>query len=139
MTASISTARPYNPALMAYLAVGLGAALGANLRFAVATLASARWGGVFPYGTFIINVSGAFVIGLFLAAAGSRTGLSPLVRLFFVTGFLGGYTTFSTYAWEALALGSNGAWTRFGLYVLGSNAMGLAGVWLGAKLGSALA
>ncbi|MFI5266133.1 MAG: fluoride efflux transporter CrcB [Chloroflexota bacterium] len=124
---------------MAYVAVGLGAVLGANLRYAISSWAAARWGGGFPYGTFAVNVSGAFVIGLFLAAIAARSGLSPLVRLFFVTGFLGGYTTFSSYAWEALALGTDGAWARFALYVIGSNMMGLTGVWLGAKLGTALA
>lgn len=123
---------------MAYVAVGLGAVLGANLRYIVASWAATRWDSGFPYGTFLINVSGAFVIGLFLAAAATRTGVSPLLRLFFVTGFLGGYTTFSSYAWEALALGSDGAWTRFALYVLGSNMLGLAGVWLGSRLGSTL-
>jgi fluoride exporter len=124
---------------MAYVAVGLGAVLGANLRYAISNWAAGRWGSDFPYGTLTVNVTGAFVIGLFLAAIAARSGLSPLVRLFFVTGFLGGYTTFSSYAWEALALGSDGAWARFGLYVLGSNMVGLMGVWIGAKLGGALA
>jgi CrcB protein len=93
----------------------------------------------FPFGTFIINVSGAFVIGLFLAAVAARTGLDPLVRLFVVTGFLGGYTTFSSYAWEALVLASAGAWARFALYTAGSNLLGLLGVWLGARVGTLLA
>ena len=124
---------------MAYVAVGFGAVLGANLRYAISTWAADRWGPAFPYGTFLVNVSGAFAIGLVLAALATRSGFSPLVRLFFVTGFLGGYTTFSSYAWEALALGSDGAWARFGLYVLGSNLVGLVGVWLGAKLALALA
>ena len=55
-------------------------------------------------------------------------------RLFFATGFLGGYTTFSAYAWEALLLVETGAWLRAGAYVLGSNALGFVGVWLGATL-----
>ena len=124
---------------MAYVAVGAGAVLGANLRYAISTWAAARWGPAFPYGTFMINVTGAFVIGLFLAAAGARAGIGPLPRLLFVTGFLGGYTTFSSYTWEALALATDGAWLRFGLYVLGSNLVGLVGVWLGAKLGAVVA
>jgi fluoride exporter len=119
--------------------VGIGALLGANLRFVVANWAAARWGPEFPYGTLIINISGAFVIGLVLSFMAIRIELNPLWRLFAVTGFLGGYTTFSSYAWEALALGSDGAWARFGLYVLGSNMVGLMGVWIGAKLGGALA
>ncbi|HEX6510916.1 MAG TPA: CrcB family protein [Chloroflexota bacterium] len=61
--------------------------------------------------------------------------MGPLLRLLVVTGFLGGYTTFSSYAWEALALATDGAWLRFAFYILGSNMGGLIGVWLGAKLG----
>jgi len=124
---------------MPYVAVGLGAVLGANLRYVVSVWAAERWGAGFPFGTFIINISGAFVIGLFLAAVAARTGAGPLVRLFVVTGFLGGYTTFSSYTWEALALASASTWARFGVYVVGSNLLGLAGVWLGARIGSVFA
>jgi CrcB protein len=117
-----------------FVAVGVGALLGANLRFVVGTWAADNWGVDFPYGTFIVNVSGAFAVGLVLAFIGERIGLSPVWRLFFVTGFLGGYTTFSSYAWEALALAEDGAWLRAGAYVLGSNVLGFVGVWLGATL-----
>ncbi len=123
---------------MRYGAVAVGAMLGANLRYAMSNWAADRWGADFPYGTFLINVTGAFVIGLFLAFVGARTGLSPLWRLFFVTGFLGGYTTFSSYAWEALTLAQDGAWVRALAYVVGSNAVGLVGVWLGATLARAV-
>ena len=95
--------------------------LGANLRFVVGNWAADRFGADFPYGTFLINVSGAFVIGLFLSFVGERVGLSPAWRLFFATGFLGGYTTFSSYAWEALVLAQDGDWLPAGLYVVGSN------------------
>ncbi len=123
---------------MRYVAVGLGAVLGANLRYLVATWAADRWGQDFPYGTFLINVSGAFAIGLFLALVGTRAPISPVWRLFIATGFLGGYTTFSSYAWEALVLAQDGAWLRFGAYAVGSNVLGLAGVWLGVTLARAL-
>jgi CrcB protein len=117
-----------------FVAVGVGALLGANLRFLVGNWAAERWGADFPYGTFIVNVSGAFAVGVILAFVGERLGLNPLWRLFFVTGFLGGYTTFSSYAWEALVLAENGAWLRAGVYVVGSNVVGFAGVWLGAMV-----
>jgi CrcB protein len=117
-----------------FVAVALGAMLGANLRFLVGTWALERWGADFPYGTFIVNVSGAFAVGVALAFLSERADLSPLWRLFFVTGFLGGYTTFSAYAWEALALAEQGAVLRAGVYVLGSNALGLVGVWLGVTI-----
>jgi len=119
---------------VSFLAVGIGAFLGANLRFVVGTWAAERFGVDFPYGTFIVNVSGAFAVGMVLAFMGERLGLSPLWRLFFVTGFLGGYTTFSSYAWEALVLAEGGAWVRAAVYVVGSNVVGFIGVWLGAML-----
>jgi fluoride exporter len=119
---------------MRYASIAVGAMIGANLRFVVGNWAADRFGGDFPYGTLLINVSGAFVIGIFLALVTDRFSVDPLWRLFFATGFLGGYTTFSTYTWEALVLAQTGAWMRAGLYVLGSNAVALFGVWLGASL-----
>ena len=116
------------------MAIAAGAVLGANLRFVVGTWAADRLGSDFPFGTLIINTSGAFVIGVFLAFLGARVGVNPVWRLFFATGFLGGYTTFSSYAWEALTLVDAGAWLRAGIYVVGTNVIGLAGVWLGATL-----
>ena len=108
--------------------------LGANLRYVVTVWSIEQWGADFPYGTLIVNVSGAFAIGIILAYLGDRLDISPLWRLFFVTGFLGGYTTFSTYAWEGLTLVEQGAFLRAGAYMLGSNVIGFLGVWLGATL-----
>jgi len=118
-----------------FVAIAVGAMLGANLRYLITSWAAERWGMDFPFGTLCINVSGAFAIGVVLAFLGARLDFSPLWRLFFVTWFLGGYTTFSTYAWEGLVLGEQGLWLRAGAYVLGSNVIGFAGVWLGATLG----
>jgi CrcB protein len=117
-----------------YVAIAVGAMLGANLRFIVGTWAADRFGADFPYGTLLVNVSGAFAIGLLLAFLAERVGVNPMWRLFFATGFLGGYTTFSSYAWETLALTEQGDWLRAVIYVVGSNAIGLLGVWLGALL-----
>jgi CrcB protein len=119
---------------MRYVSVAIGAMLGANLRFVIGMWAADQWGSGFPYGTMMINVSGAFVIGLFLTLIGNRVGINPLWQLFFVTGFLGGYTTFSSYAWEALSLAESGAWTRAAIYVVGSNLAGFLGVWIGASI-----
>ena len=118
-----------------YAAVAAGAILGACLRFALSTWAAEHIGTDFPYGTFIVNLSGAFVIGLVLAYLAQRSSVDPLVRLFLVTGLLGGYTTFSSYVWEALSLAEQQAWLRAAVYVFGSNMLGLMGVWLGATLG----
>ncbi|HEX8968401.1 MAG TPA: fluoride efflux transporter CrcB [Chloroflexota bacterium] len=119
---------------MQYVAVAAGAVLGANLRFIVGNWAADRLGVDFPYGTLLINVSGAFAIGIVLSFIGERVEVSPLWRLFFATGFLGGYTTFSSYAWEALSLVQDGEWLSAATYVVGSNLVGFAGVWLGATL-----
>jgi fluoride exporter len=121
-----------------YVAVAAGAVLGANLRYAIDVWAAERWGAGFPYGTLIVNVSGAFVIGVFLSLVGERIDIHPLWRLFFVTGLLGGYTTFSSYAWEALTLAQDGALLRAALYVIVSNVVGLLGVWLGALIGRSI-
>jgi CrcB protein len=115
-----------------YVAVAVGAMLGANLRFVVGNWAADQFGADFPYGTLLINVSGAFAIGIVLSFIGERVGISPMWRLFFATGFLGGYTTFSSYAWETLSLVQDGDWLPAAAYVLGSNLVGLFGVWLGA-------
>jgi fluoride exporter len=117
-----------------YVAVAVGAMLGATLRFVIGTWAADRWGPDFPYGTLLINVSGSFAIGVVLAFVGDRVGISLLWRFFLATGFLGGYTTFSAYSWEALNLAEQGAWLRAGIYVVGSNLLGFVGVWLGAAL-----
>jgi CrcB protein len=117
-----------------FVAVAIGAMLGANLRFVVGLWAADHWGTDFPIGTLLINVTGSFAIGIVLSFLGERVGISPLWRLFFATGFLGGYTTFSAYSWEALSLADSGAWLRAGVYVVGSNALGFVGVWLGATL-----
>ena len=116
------------------MAVAVGAMLGANLRFLVGNWAADRFGTDFPYGTFIINVSGSFAIGIVLSLIGERVGIDPLWRLFFATGFLGGYTTFSTYAWETLTLMQGGSWLPAFAYVFGSNALGFFGVWLGSVM-----
>ncbi len=119
---------------MQYVAIAAGAVIGANLRYIVTLWAASHIGDDFPYGTLIVNVSGAFVIGVFLAYVGERLEMNPLWRLFFATGLLGGYTTFSSYAWETLSLAEEGAFLRAAIYVLGSNVVGLIGVWLGATL-----
>jgi fluoride exporter len=81
--------------IKATLAIGVGAILGANLRYALTALAVERFGAGFPYGTLFINVTGSVAIGFFLTLAIERFDLDPYWRLFFATGFLGAYTTFS--------------------------------------------
>lgn len=123
-----------------FLLIGAGAALGANARFMVSVWAAERFGIGFPYGTLIVNVTGSLLLGLLLELTTSRFVASPEMRLFLATGFLGAYTTFSTYAVESLALIRQGSiW--LGLLDITSNiAVGLTfallGIYLGRLLGA---
>jgi len=114
------------------LAVGFGAALGGVARYLVSLWSAERWGSDFPYGTLLVNVTGALLIGFGLTLLLATLRLNPAWRLLLITGCLGGYTTFSSYAWEALTLAQAGDYARAAAYVVGSNLLGLAAVWAGA-------
>lgn len=114
--------------------VSLGAVLGANLRYGVARLVGTLFRHPFPLGTLLINISGSFVLGLFFEWARGRFGLDPRWRLFIAVGFCGGYTTFSSYAWESLDLLRMGRPGLFALNVVGSNLLGLLAVMAGIAL-----
>lgn len=114
-----------------FLAVSLGGVLGANARFLVTLYVAERLGTAFPYGTLIINVTGSLVIGFFLTLATERLSLDPLWRLFFATGFLGAYTTFSSYTFEAAQLARDGAYGLAFVYLFGSVLAGMIGVFVG--------
>ena len=119
---------------MDYLVVGLGGFLGANARYLVANWIGERYGTSFPYGTLLINVSGSFLIGLFLMLVTERFLVHPNWRLFFSVGFLGAYTTFSTFSFESLALIHNGFWRLGLLNMLGSVVLGLGATLCGVAL-----
>ncbi len=119
---------------MTILVIALGAALGANLRYGVSIWSAQRWGTAFPYGTMLINVLGSLAIGLVLVLLTTRLAVSDVWRLLIVTGFLGGFTTFSTFSYETYGLLVNGSWLEAGLNLLGSVGLGMLGVFLGAGL-----
>ncbi len=121
-----------------YLLVGLGGFLGANARYLLGGWVADRLGPSFPYGTFVINVTGSFVIGLFLSLITERFTTPPGLRLFFAIGFLGAYTTFSTFTYESLALVGSRAYLAAAANVIGSVVVGLIAVALGAAVGRAL-
>jgi CrcB protein len=114
-----------------YLVIGVGAFLGANVRYQVATWAAQRLGSTFPSGTFLINVSGSFILGFFMAFLRDRAFIHPNFRLFFATGFLGAYTTFSTFTYESLRLLQDDNLLLGVANIFGSMAVGLVGVFLG--------
>ncbi|HEX8806529.1 MAG TPA: fluoride efflux transporter CrcB [Candidatus Aquilonibacter sp.] len=115
----------------AVLAVAIGAAIGGVLRYVVGQLFLQRFGPGFPYGTLFINVSGSFCIGIVAQLALTRAfGMTPLVRLFFATGVLGGYTTFSAFELDVLTLLESGALPAL-LYTFASVVLGFGGAALG--------
>src|ERR1700754_226867 len=97
---------------MDYAWIALGGLIGCNARFVVGRAVAAKLGTAFPYGTFLINCTGAFLIGLIATLITERVIAAPAVRPLVIIGFLGGYTTFSTYTLEAVALLEQGAWGR---------------------------
>lgn len=119
-----------------YLAVLAGAGLGGLGRYMIGTWIMAKYGGRFPLGTFAINVSGSFLIGILMTLLTERLQPHPAWRLFLVVGILGGYTTFSSFEYEAYQLTREGARWMGLMYVLGSVLLGYIGVWLGAVITS---
>jgi CrcB protein len=105
-------------------------------RYAAGTWIMARYGGRFPLGTFVINVTGSFLIGLLMALFSERFQPHPNWRLFLVVGILGGYTTFSSFEYETFQSIRDGARWMGILYMSGSVLLGYCGVWLGATLAS---
>ena len=117
-----------------YLLIGIGGFVGANLRYFVQGWAAQRWGGDFPYGTLIANVTGSLILAFFITLATERLAISPAWRLFLAIGLLGGYTTFSSFAVETLNLAGTGSWLWSALNLCGNVLLGLAGAFLGMLL-----
>jgi CrcB protein len=121
--------------LTPFLLIGLGGFLGANCRYLIAGWAAERFGVAFPYGTLLINITGSFIIGLFLTMVTERFIVHPNARLFFAVGFLGAYTTFSTFTFESLALLQSRAYVFAAANMLGSLVLGIVAVTLGTVVG----
>jgi fluoride exporter len=114
--------------------VGLAGACGALVRYLLGRFIAERAGSTFPLGTLAINLSGAFVIGLLFALAGQKV-LSGPAQTVLATGFLGGYTTYSTMSWEGVQLARGGSTLRGTLYLGGSFCLGLLAAALGWLVG----
>jgi CrcB protein len=115
------------------LAIGAAAALGAVCRYLVDQVVQHRHDQLFPWGTFVINVSGSLLLGLTTGLA-AHHGLPPVPTVVLGAGLLGGYTTWSTYLWETLALAESGAVRQAALNLVGSLAVGLAAAAAGLGL-----
>ncbi len=122
-----------------FVYVAIGAALGANARYWVGMWMASRFGIGFPYGTLTVNISGSLLLGFLLTLATGRLPVSPELRLLLGVGFLGSYTTFSSYTVETVMLAQNGALWLSLLNILGNNiaslAAAIAGVFLARLVG----
>lgn len=121
-----------------FLLISSGAILGANARYWLSNWATQKWGATFPIGTLIINLTGSLLLGFFMTLATERLMLDPRWRLLFVVGFLGAYTTFSTFAFESFSLLSKGQWLLGLTNLLGSAIQGIVAVGIGVYLAKSL-
>lgn len=119
-----------------YLVVMIGGALGTLFRFLAGSMVMRFYSASFPLGTFLINITGSFFIGLFMTLFLNRPAIHANWRLFLVTGILGGYTTFSSFEWETLVTLRNGVDAVAFLYVGLSVILGLALAWAGMLAGN---
>lgn len=124
--------------MLDYLWISLGAVLGAGLRYFFGRVFARLISTSFPYGTLLINVTGSFVLGLFLTWTTERVLADPRWRLFVAIGFCGSYTTFSSYAYETMAYFEQGHWSLFATNLLTNNVLCLGAVLAGAALARAL-
>ena len=113
------------------LAVAAGGALGSVARYTVALLVASVWRREFPLATFLINVSGSFIVGFVATWGAERAAVDPLVRLLVITGFLGAYTTFSTFEYETWQLTQGRAFGLALINIVASVAAGFLAVQLG--------
>lgn len=111
--------------------IALGSALGGVGRYLVGGWVQRGAGWEFPAGTLVVNVTGSFLVGLFLRYALETPSLTPELRALLTIGFCGGYTTFSTFSYETIALLEDGQWGRAGLYASLSLVVSLAATLLG--------
>lgn len=116
------------------LMVALGGALGSLVRYFVASTVQPAWWPGFPFGIFVVNITGGLVMGLITGLAALKLNLTPEMRAFLTTGILGGYTTFSTFSLDSAMLMERGAYVQAGAYVVGSVVLSIlalfAGLWL---------
>jgi CrcB protein len=121
-------------------AVALGSALGGTARYLLNAVLTRATSETFPWGILVVNVLGSFLVGLVATITGvdGRVLVNPVTRQFWLVGIFGGFTTFSTFSLNTLALAQDGEWLAAGANVALSVVLSLVGVWLGWATGSTL-
>ena len=117
-----------------YLLIAFGGALGSLARYAVGSAVASRMGPRFFYGTFVVNMTACLILGFSLTWLGRHTEINPAWRFLIPIGFVGAYSTFSTFEWEAFTALQTGTFLIAALYVSLSVLLGLIAVWLGVLL-----
>ncbi len=120
--------------MLKYLYIAIGGSLGAIARYWVGGWIANRFGAKFPYGTFTINITACIIIGFSMTFLGRRAGLNPAWRFMIPVGFIGAYSTFSTYEWETFSNVRNGAFALASFYAFSSLFLGIAAVWCGSLI-----
>jgi len=118
-----------------YTLVFLGGGIGAVMRYWLSAFVPRHVESVFPYGILLVNVLGCFFIGVLMSWSEDRLVIDPAIRVFLAIGILGGFTTFSTFSYETIALLRDSEYWLAGLYVAGSVLFGLTATYLGSVLG----
>jgi CrcB protein len=124
--------------LQKYLIIAFGGALGSVVRYWVGSTIASRMGTKFPYGTFVINITACVIIGFSLTFLARRADLNAAWRFLVPVGFVGAYSTFSTYEWETLSTIRSGAFLLATFYAVSSLILGLAAVWGGSMIADIL-
>jgi CrcB protein len=121
--------------LLNLLLIAIGGALGSTARYLFSLLIQRASGTLFPIGTFAVNCVGCLVFGAIAGAAEQRVQVAPQLRLFLLVGILGGFTTFSSYAFESFVLVRDGQFAAASVNIVGQVIAGLGGMWIGFAIG----
>ncbi len=124
--------------MLKYTLIFLASGFGGILRYGLGGLVQNWWGPTFPLGTLIVNITGCLGIGFLATAFSGPLLIREEYRIAVLVGILGGYTTFSSFGRETMALIHDGEWSRAAVYVLLTNAVGLFAVWLGSTAATKL-
>jgi len=118
-----------------YIVIFVGGGLGASARYWLSGLLYEKWGTAFPYGTLAVNILGCLAIGILMSSTEERFLASPQLRLFLTIGILGGFTTFSSFSYETIAMVRDGEFFYGSLNVMTSVFSCLIGTWIGIQIG----